>query len=231
MTEPRDRLALALDVPDLDAALDLAGRLRPYFGVAKVGLELYVASGPKAVTAFQDLGYSVFADLKLHDIPTTVERAARIAGGLGVTYLNAHAAGGLDMLRGFAAGFFDGASGAGLPRPVPLAVTVLTSDPDISPFDARLNAAGDAGCLGVVCSALEIARVKAHDGNLIAVVPGTRPRGASLDDQARSATPADAATAGADILVIGRAVTRAKDPEAAAAAVLDEVSTAFVQPG
>lgn len=224
-------LALALDVPDLDTALGLARRLRAHFTVAKVGLELYVAEGPRAVEAMQGLGYEVFADLKLHDIPTTVERAARAAGRLGVRYLNAHAAGGARMLEAFAAGLREGAAERGHADPVPLAVTVLTSDPDASAFDARLALAVDAGCGGVVCSALEVAAVKARHPYLVAVVPGTRPAGADRHDQARSATPAEAAAAGADVLVVGRAVTAAADPETAARAVLDEVNEVGVPPG
>lgn len=227
----RERLALALDVPEIEEAIALARRLRPWFGVAKVGLELFVAEGPRAIAAMRELEYDVFADLKLHDIPTTVARAARAAGGLGVRYLNAHAAGGGEMLTGFAEGFFDGAAAAGTPDPVPLAVTVLTSDPDASAFGDRLDLAVDAGCRGVVCSALEVERVKRRAPEFWTVVPGTRPRGAPLDDQARSTTPGEAAAVGADILVIGRPVTRATDPEAAAAAVFAEVLQTALGPG
>lgn len=225
------QLALALDVPTLEEASALARRLRPWFPVAKVGLELYVAEGPKAIGAMLDLGYDVFADLKLHDIPTTVERAARAAGRLGVRYLNAHAAGGVEMLRGFASGLREGAAEAGHPDPVAVAVTVLTSDPDASTFDTRLESAIAAGCGGVVCSALEVATVKARAADLVALVPGTRPAGADRHDQARTATPGEAAASGADLLVMGRAVTRAADPEAAAEAVADEVARAAVRPG
>lgn len=223
MTEARDRLALALDVPSLEEAVGLARRLQPWFAVAKVGLELYVAEGPLAVSAMRDLGYQVFADLKLHDIPTTVERAAMAAGRLGVQYLNAHAAGGRQMLEGFASGLREGAAEAGHPGPLPLAVTVLTSDVDASVFDDRLETAVEARCAGVVCSALEVATVKQRHPALLTVVAGTRPAGAELHDQARSKTPAEAVTAGADLLVIGRSVTRSPDPEGAAAAIAAEV--------
>jgi len=227
----RARLALALDLPDLAEALALARRLRPWFGVAKVGLELYVAEGPRAVAAMRDLDFDVFADLKLHDIPTTVARAARAAGRLGVRYLNAHAAGGFDMLTGFSQGFLEGAAAAGTPDPVPIAVTVLTSDPDVTAFGDRLDVAVDAGCRGVVCSALEVPRVKERAPEFFTVVPGTRPAGTSLDDQARSTTPGEAAAVGADLIVLGRPVTRAADPEEAAAAVFAEVSEAALRPG
>jgi orotidine-5'-phosphate decarboxylase len=155
-TDVRDRLALALDVPDLARAEELAREAQPYFGVAKVGFELFSAAGPDAITRFRELGFTVFADLKLHDIPTTVGRAARVLGRLGVTYLNFHAAGGTDMLRAAVAGLEEGAREAGHPLPTPIAVTVLTSDPDASAFDARLEVAIASGCRGVVCSVEEV---------------------------------------------------------------------------
>src|SRR5437879_9421158 len=124
----RDKLAIALDVDDLVAALRIARDVRPWFGVAKIGLELFIASGPEALGALQQLGYKVFLDLKLDDIPTTVNRAARIAGSLGVAYLTIHARGGPGILRAGVTGLADGAQAAGLQRPVALAVTVLTSD-------------------------------------------------------------------------------------------------------
>src|SRR5437763_1673455 len=124
----RNRLAIALDVDDLVAALRIARDVRPWFGVAKIGLELFIASGPEGIGALNQLGYKVFLDLKLDDIPTTVERAARIAGSLGVGYLTLHARGGVNNLRAGVNGLADGAHKAGLPRPVALGVTVLTSD-------------------------------------------------------------------------------------------------------
>src|SRR3954466_6933224 len=132
-TDLRERLAVALDVDDLVAALRIARDVRPWFGVAKVGLELFIASGPEAIGALTQLGYKVFLDLKLDDIPTTVERAARIAGSLGVTYLTVHARGGVSILRAGANGLTDGAQKAGLPAPVALGVTVLTSDDTAPP--------------------------------------------------------------------------------------------------
>ncbi|MBA2280356.1 MAG: orotidine 5'-phosphate decarboxylase, partial [Acidimicrobiia bacterium] len=122
----RDRIAIALDVDDLVAAVRLAKQVREHVGVAKVGLELYSAVGPDAIVAMLDLGFDVFADIKLHDIPTTVDRAAAVFGSLGVRYLNFHAAGGEAMLRAGVEGLLAGAERAGLPAPVALAVTVLT---------------------------------------------------------------------------------------------------------
>jgi orotidine-5'-phosphate decarboxylase len=217
----RAQLAISLDVDDAVAALRLAKELQPWFGVAKVGLELYSAAGPDIVGALTDMGYEVFADLKFHDIPTTVGRAARVVGALGASYLNFHAAGGTAMLAAGVEGLVAGAEGAGLPAPVGLAVTVLTSEAD-APHEllmARVRMGIEGGCGGVVCAATDVAAVKAESPDLVAVVPGIRPHGSPTNDQARMGTPAEAVAAGADILVIGRAVTASDDPPAAAASI------------
>jgi orotidine-5'-phosphate decarboxylase len=223
----RDRLAISLDVASLDEALELAAQVSPWFGVAKVGLELYSAAGPAAVDPLRELGMDVFCDLKLHDIPTTVGRAARVLGRLGVTYLNFHAAGGVDMLRAGVNGVFEGARDTGRHTPVPLAVTVLTSDPDATAFDARLAAAIEAGCGGVVCSVHEIARVKRARHDFLAVVPGVRLDDGERHDQARVGSPTQAASAGADVLVVGRLVSAAADRRAAARQVHQSVADAL----
>ncbi len=223
--EVRSRLALPLDVGDLEAALAMARRVAPWFGIAKVGYELYGESGPEAFARLHDLGLAVFADLKLHDIPTTVERGAAAIARHGVAYLNAHAAGGEDMLRAFVTGARRGADDAGLAAPVTLAVTVLTSDADASAFPERLALACTSGCVGVVCSGLELDAVRA--AGLRSMVPGIRPAGASHDDQARVLTPGAAISVGADWLVVGRPVTRADDPARAAAAIAAEVAGAL----
>lgn len=216
--EVRDRLALALDLDDLSAAVALAERLHPWFGVVKVGLELFTAAGPAAIEKLATPGRRVFLDLKLHDIPTTVGRAARQVGRLGIGFLTLHTAGGVDMLRAGVEGLEAGAVEAGADRPVALGVTVLTSDPDASAFPARLEAAAAGRCGGVVCSVRELPAVKNRSA-LLAVVPGIRLPGGATHDQARVGTPAEAIAAGADLLVVGRAVTAAPDPEAAAAAL------------
>jgi orotidine-5'-phosphate decarboxylase len=224
----RDRLALALDVDRVEEALELAHALSPWFGVAKVGLELFTATGPSVVADLRARGLAVFVDLKLHDIPTTVRKAARVVGGLGARYLTLHTAGGVDMLRAGVEGFLDGAEAAGHPRPWPLGVTVLTSDGEAGPdvLAARASTLAAAGCPGAVCSALDVARVKALVPGVRAVCPGIRPAGANVHDQARVATPAQAIANGADVLVIGRSVTGALDPRAAAAGVAAEVLAA-----
>lgn len=226
--EVRDRLALVLDTDDVVEAQRLAAKLRPYFGVAKVGLELFSAAGPDAIGAMVDLGYSVFLDLKLFDIPTTVHRSARVLGALGIDYLTLHATGGVDMLKAGVEGLLQGAEAAGLGMPVALAVTVLTSDdtapPHIVPNRVRVALEGGCGGLILAASDLQIARELAP--RLRRVVPGIRLEGGDRHDQARSSTPGEAATNGADLLVIGRTVTAAADPIAAAAAVADAVAAA-----
>ena len=228
-TEVRSRLAVALDLDDYVAALRLARELQPWFGVAKVGLELYSAAGPDVVGALADLGFDVFCDLKLHDIPTTVGRAARVIGSLGASYLNFHAQGGVAMLTAGVDGFLAGAADAGLPAPVPLAVTILTSD-DGAPdhiLPKRVQLALESGCTGIVCAAGDVHEAKQYGPRLTAVVPGIRPTGSPADDQARSSTPERALASGADVLVVGRAVTRAEDPRAAAASLAAVVAAAI----
>ena len=222
---PRDRLALALDVGDLDAALALLAQVEPWFGIAKVGFELYAEAGPAAFDELHERGVRVFADLKLHDIPNTVGRAARVLGRRGVEFLNFHAAGGEAMLRAGVEGLADGARDAGHAPPTALAVNVLTSDADAGAVPERLAVAAAAGCAGVVCAATDVAAARA--AGLRTMVPGIRPAGASRDDQARVATPGAAIAAGADWLVVGRAVSGAADPAAAAEAVAREVAAAM----
>jgi orotidine-5'-phosphate decarboxylase len=223
--QAREKLAIALDVDDLVVALRLAKELRPWFGTAKIGLELYSSVGPDAVTALVDLGYDVFADLKFHDIPTTVNKAARVIGALGATYLNFHGQGGAAMLRAGVEGFKQGALDAGLVEPNALAVTILTSDSDAPPhiLGKRVQAALESDCDGIVCAASDVREAKQYGPRLIAVVPGIRPAGAPRHEQARAATPREALDAGADLLVVGRSVTAAPDPAAAAAAIAAEL--------
>lgn len=218
----RGRLVIALDVDDLVEGLRIAHEVRPWFGVAKVGLELFAAAGTDAVIELVDAGYRVFLDLKLHDIPTTVRRAARVIGALGVSYLTLHASGGTAMLRAGVDGLTIGAAHAGLAPPTALAVAVLTSD-ELAPDEVvreRVRVALESGCGGLVCAAGDLAEARRLAPRLVTVVPGIRPEGGARHDQARAATPAAALGAGADLLVVGRAVTGAGDRAAAAAALL-----------
>ena len=221
----RERLAIALDVDDLVLALRFARQLRPYFGVAKIGLELYTAAGPEAVGALASLGYLTFLDLKMHDIPTTVGRAGRVLGALGVNMVTMHAHGGVAMLQAGVEGLREGASRAGADEPWSLAITVLTSDADAPPhiMPKRVLLAAEAGCTGIVCAAADLKDAHAYAPRLKRIVPGIRMAVTDTHYQARAATPAAALSNGADLLVIGRAVTQAEDPVAAAEALVGEL--------
>ncbi len=223
--EVRDRMVLGLDVGGLAEAEAIAKLVAPWFDVAKIGHELYAEAGPAAFDRLHEMGFRVFCDLKLHDIPNTVERAARAHARHGVDFMNAHAAGGEAMLRAFVEGAHAGAADIGAPPPVTLAVTVLTSEPDASAFPERLAIARAAGCDGVVCSAHEASR--AVVAGLRTMVPGVRLRGDDANDQARVATPGGAVSAGADWIVLARTITAAPDPQAAAASAANEVAVAL----
>jgi len=227
--EVRDRLVLALDVDDLVAGMRLARRLRPWFGVVKVGLELFTASGPDAVASMINADFKVFLDLKLHDIPTTVRKSAQVVGAFGASYLTLHAFGGSVMLRAGVDGLAEGAAAAGLPAPLAIAVTILTSDSGAPAhiLGRRVATAVEGGCGGIVCAANDVHEAKELAPRMIAVVPGIRLAHGEHHDQARAATPQEAVGSGADLLVVGRAVTHADDPEAAAAALSEAVVAAL----
>lgn len=224
--ELRARMALALDVDDLVQALRLARQLSPWFGVAKVGLELYAAAGPDAVGTMLDNGFDVFLDMKLHDIPSTVRRAAGVCGALGAGYVTMHAQGGSEMVAAGVEGLHEGARNAGLPEPTAVAITVLTSDADAPSHIVpnRLRLAVEAGCKAIVCSGADLKNVRELSPRTQRIVPGIRAAGAERHDQPLAVTPAEALEAGADLLVIGRAVTLAEDPAAAAAALFADIS-------
>lgn len=226
-----DAVAVALDTDDRATFSAWSRRFGPRVGVLKVGLEAFVRWGPEAVEEAQDGGQAVFLDLKLHDIPNTVAGAVRSARRLGVRYLTVHAGGGPAMLRA-------AADAAGDELTI-LAVTLLThlDEPALEALDlpgaprdrvrrwARL--AREAGCGGVVCSPHEAATLRGdHPRPFVVVTPGIRPAGAERGDQRRVATPADALAAGSDLLVIGRPLTRAEDPEGALDALATELAAA-----
>ena len=172
------------------------------------------------------MGYEVFCDLKFHDIPTTVERAARVVGALGATYLNFHAQGGAAMLTAGVDGFLAGAQSAGLPTPVPLAVTILTSD-DQAPahiLQKRVQTALEAGAAASCARRPTCTRRSSTDRASPRSCPASVRPARATHDQARAATPEEAIDAGADVLVIGRAVTHADDPAAAASAVAESIA-------
>ncbi len=227
---PRDRLAVALDLPTEHEAMKLVDRLGQTCQWFKVGMELYYAAGNSIVQQLRDRGFNVFLDLKLHDIPNTVAGAVRSATHAGASLLTIHATGGAAMMSAAA----EAASAPGSPRL--LAVTVLTSmDANelagigitASPAEQVLRLARLAqasGIDGMVCSAEEVAtlRKETSPGTLL-VIPGIRPAGSAVEDQKRIATPAQAIAHGASMLVVGRPITRAHDPAEAARAILQEI--------
>ncbi len=223
---PGAPLVVALDVSDLDAAEDLARELGPHAGMLKVGLELCWRHGPGVVERIAPHG-PVFVDAKLHDIPTTVERAAANIARLGVAMLNVHALGGMAMMRAALEGAERGALEVGRERPLVTAVTVLSShagedlaSPASLAFEARA-----AGLDGVVVSGDDVRDVRDACGeDFCLVVPGIRPRGTNGDDQVRVLTPREAVDRGADYLVVGRPITGADDPAGVARGILRELT-------
>ena len=225
---PRDRLIVALDMSDAKEARGLVERIGDSAVFYKIGMELAYGGGLKLVPELAAAGKRVFLDLKLHDIPNTVERATAQAARLGATFLTVHAY--PQTMRAAVAG----AKGSGTQI---LAVTVLTSYDDADLFDAcyrfgvvetvrrRAEQARDLGVGGLVASAGEAAMLRETLGaGLVLVIPGIRPAGAAAGDQKRVATPAEAIRNGADYLVIGRPVTEAADPRAAAEAIVVEIA-------
>lgn len=233
MENPKDRLAVALDFPSAQPALELVDRLAGTCRWFKVGMELYYATGNSLVETLRNRGFNVFLDLKLHDIPNTVAGAVRSATQAGASLLTLHAGGGPVMMTAAA----EAAAAPGSPRL--LAVTVLTSMDTAqlsavgvasSPAEQVLRLARLAqksGIDGMVCSAEEVGTLRTELGSeAMLVIPGIRPTGSEIDDQKRIATPTAAIERGASMLVVGRPITRAADPARAAAAILEEIERA-----
>jgi len=218
MTNP---LIVALDVSDLTQAEQLAQQLAPHVGTLKVGLELSWAAGPEAVQAVRPYA-PVFVDAKLHDIPNTVERASANIARLGVEMFNVHTLGGDAMMRAAVEGAKRGARESGVAMPIVLGVTVLSSIAEDLASPASLAwEAKEAGLDGVVVSGEDVKEVRAVCGDgFLLVVPGIRPSGSNGDDQVRVLTPRAAIEAGADRIIIGRPITAASDPGAAARSIL-----------
>jgi orotidine-5'-phosphate decarboxylase len=231
VTGPAARIVVALDVDDPDQAVALARTLGGRVGWLKVGLELFTRGGPDVVRAVAAFG-PVFLDLKLHDIPTTVARSVRAAAALGVGLLTVHAGGGRGML--------EAASAAAREEEGPrlLAVTVLTSTSDAELAELGLAPsveqvprfaalAIDCGIDGLVCAPADLSRVRgaAGEGALI-VTPGIRATAAQHDDHARAMSAGEAVAGGADLLVVGRPITRAEDPVAGLATIVDALTVA-----
>jgi orotidine-5'-phosphate decarboxylase len=228
----RNPIIAALDVPTPDAALKLAAAVAPAVGAFKIGKELFVAAGPDIVRHIRQTGAAVFLDLKFHDIPNTVAKAVEAAVRLDVQMLTVHAGGGPAMLKAAETAAQETARSLNRPAPLVLAVTVLTSleSADLAAVGAddhvgrqveRLaKLAAASGVRGLVCSPLELARLRQIlPGDMQFVTPGIRPEGSGGDDQKRTLTPRQALDAGATWLVIGRPIYAAADPRSAAEAI------------
>jgi orotidine-5'-phosphate decarboxylase len=235
----RERLVFALDFPTLEGARGAAATVAPAVGVLKVGLELFTREGPKAVGLGEELGLDVFLDLKLHDIPQTVQGAVVSAAALGARYLTVHASGGAAMLER-AANVAARMAVLGKKPLTVLAVTVLTS---LDAGDLKAMGVGEepsdhvlrlarmawgAGIRGFVTSPAEVAAMRRELGpEAVLVTPGVRPAGAEAGDQKRVATPARAIAEGADLLVVGRPIRDARDPLEAARSIASEIEEAL----
>lgn len=223
--EVRDRLCLALDTDDLVEAKRWAHLVEPWFGVVKVGPELYLSSGPDAVATFTAMGLKVCVDLKLHDIPSTVYRSARMLGSLGIDYLTLHAHGGVEMMHRGVEGALAGAEAAGTRAPRTLAVTLLSSDATAPEHihPARTAMAVEAGVSGLMCTVDGIASARSVKEDLVIAATAIRAAGQDPHDHTRVATPDAALAAGADLLVIGRSVLSSDDPQRVAEGLVDAV--------
>jgi orotidine-5'-phosphate decarboxylase len=228
----KDRLIVALDVATADEARALVERLGNSVGMYKVGSQLFTTAGPALVRELVSAGHPVFLDLKFHDIPSTVAHAVSAAAALGVALVDVHASGGRAMLEAAAAARKGTATRL-------LAITVLTShsqgtlaevgvpEPLEQSVRRLARLARDAGADGVVASPHEVPLIReAYGREFLAVTPGIRPSGSPASDQARAATPALALRSGADYVVVGRPITEAADPRAAAAAIIAELESA-----
>ena len=233
----RERLVLALDVDDFKKAEELVGKLSDYVGVFKIGSQLFTAEGVKVVNMVNDKGGKVFLDLKFHDIPNTVARAAEVATKLGVYIFNVHTSGGYEMMKTAAEATKRTSLALGINKPLILGVTLLTSiNQEILEKEVGIKKrlkeqvvhlaklAKAAGLDGVVASSWEIKEIRKTCGeDFVILTPGIRPAGKSSDDQKRVMTPREAIKLGADFLVIGRPIRNASNPVEAAKEILREM--------
>ncbi|AQS59032.1 orotidine-5'-phosphate decarboxylase [Desulforamulus ferrireducens] len=234
----REKLIVALDVASTEEAVALTRQLAPYAGVFKVGMQLFYSAGPEVVRHIKEQGVKVFLDLKLHDIPNTVAQAAKALAGLGADIINVHAAGGTAMLQAAAQAVRERAATLGLPAPLVIAVTVLTSI-DQRTFNQEMGLTGeiedrvkawalltrDAGLDGVVASPRETSVIRQVCGEEFAIItPGIRPAWSVSGDQKRIMTPAQAISAGSTYLVVGRPITGTDNPAVAAQKILQEMA-------
>ncbi len=238
MSTPADRIIVPLDVANLTAAQTLITHL-PQVTFWKVGLELFVSSGPAILSTLKEEGKRIFLDLKFHDIPNTMAGACRAAASYGVDLITVHSTAGREALTAAQAAVQEGAAATGQPTPRLIAVTVLTSvsdraladdlrvAPSLRDYATHLaTLAQSCGLAGSVCSPQEAAILKQSCGaDWLLVCPGVRPPGTAVGDQQRVMTPREAIQAGADYLVIGRPITQAPDPAAAFEAICQALSS------
>ncbi|WP_321394534.1 orotidine-5'-phosphate decarboxylase [Emcibacter sp.] len=234
--EAHKRILCALDTTDTEQACELARALEPHVGGVKLGLEYFGAHGPDGFRKVAKTGMPIFLDLKLHDIPNTVAKAIHALMPLKPSILTIHTAGGPTMMAAAAKAATEAAKNVGCARPIVVGVTILTSldktdleavgyQNNLSDQVVRLaRLAKDSGLDGVVCSPLEIELIKEACGkDFKLVVPGIRPAGSATGDQKRIMTPREAVEKGADYIVIGRPITQAENPAAAARAIAQEL--------
>lgn len=233
----REKLVLALDVEDINVAYELVEKLSPYIGTFKVGLQMFCGYGLEIINYIKEKNANFFLDVKLHDIPNTVEKASFNVIKNGATFFNVHATGGIEMMKAAKKGAMEACEKFGLEKPTILAVTVLTSisqeilnnelqNPNKTrDFVIQLaKNAKEAGLDGVVASALELKDIKTELGKDFKVLtPGIRPSWSLTDDQKRVATPKNAFEDGADYIVLGRAITKAPDVVEAVKKIYDEI--------
>jgi orotidine-5'-phosphate decarboxylase len=235
--KPRERLIFALDVEHFGEAQTLVGLLKGHIGLFKVGKQLFTHAGPKVIDMIRRKGEHVFLDLKFHDIPNTVAKAGEEAAKLGAAMFTVHSMGGYEMMKHAVESSRNVAKQLNVPKPLILAVTILTSMDQATLEEVGIQApleeqvirlatlAKKAGVSGVVASPREISLIREHCGSdFLIVTPGVRPASATKDDQKRTLTPGEAVRAGADYIVVGRPIKDAEDPVRAADEIVREIS-------
>jgi orotidine-5'-phosphate decarboxylase len=236
--KPKDRIILALDVPDYEDAVRIADQFKDHIETFKVGSELFTAAGPDIIKKINSMGKKVFLDLKFHDIPNTVAKSAAASAKLGVFMFNVHTLGGLEMMRRAAEVIRKISLDENIERPKLIGVTILTSIDQAALKDElgitmRMSVqvkhlaglAQRAGLDGVVASPVDAEHIRAHFGkDFLIVTPGIRPSWASADDQKRMLTPKEALRRGADYIVIGRAILSQPNPVSALKRIVEEIS-------
>jgi orotidine-5'-phosphate decarboxylase len=237
MSNPRDKIIFALDVEHFAEAQHWVNLLKDHVGLFKVGKQLFTHAGPKVVDMIRQKGQKAFLDLKFHDIPNTVAKAAEEATKLNVTMFNLHALGGFEMMKKTVEASRSAAKSLGIPKPLILAVTILTSmdeetlktvgiqGPILEEVGRLASLSMKAGMDGVVASPKEIGIIRQQCGEkFLIVTPGIRAPSDKKDDQKRTLSPKEAITAGASYLVIGRPIKEAKDPIEAVQKIIEDIS-------